>query len=92
MIEIIRHKGLQKFYDTGETKFLPAQYIPKVQRILSALDSAKKPEDVDIPGFHLHLLKGDFKEYFSVSVTANWRIIFRFNGVNVTDVDFLDYH
>lgn len=92
MIEIIRHKGLQKFYDAGETKFLPAQHISKIQRILSVLDTAKKPEDVDIPGFHLHVLKGELKEYYSVSITANWRIIFRFNGINVTDVDYLDYH
>lgn len=92
MIETFRHKGLKKFYEAGETKFLPARQIIRIRRVLSLLDSATKPEDMNIPGFRFHALKGEYKEFYSITVDANWRIIFRFNGKNVCDVDYVDYH
>jgi len=59
---------------------------------LSDLDSANKPSDLDLPGYRLHPLKGSLKDFWSVSVSANWRIIFRFEQENVYDVDLVDYH
>jgi toxin HigB-1 len=92
MIETFHHKGLQRFYESGETKYLPAHQIVRIRRVLTFLDAATKPEDMNIPGFHFHALKGDHKDFYAVSVAANWRIIFRFSGKNVCDVDYVDYH
>jgi len=92
MIESFRHKGLRKFYDEGETRFLPAEEVDKIRRILTYLDAAQKPESMHVPGFHFHPLKGDYKGFYAVTVRANWRIIFRFADGNALDVDYLDYH
>jgi toxin HigB-1 len=64
----------------------------RIRRVLSLLDAAAKPEDMNIPGFRFHALKGEYKEFYSVTVDANWRIIFRFYGKNACDVDYVDYH
>ena len=92
MIESFRHKGLGKFYEEGETRFLPAEQLDKIKRILSALDSAQKPESMNLPGFRFHQLKGNYKGSYSVTVTGNWRIIFKFQDGNAVDVDYKDYH
>ncbi len=64
----------------------------KVGRILARLDEATVPANLDLPGFRLHALKGDLAGYWSVSVSGNWRIVFRFDGVHADDVDLIDYH
>lgn len=64
----------------------------KVRRILSALDAAESPLEMNLPGFRLHRLKGDRKGYWSVTVSGNWRIVFRFEDGNAVDIDLLDYH
>ena len=64
----------------------------KVQRLLTALDQAEAPEDVDLPGYGLHELKGDMKGWWSTSITRNHRIIFRFGRDGVEGVDLVDYH
>jgi len=66
--------------------------VDKFRRILAALDQAERPEDLDLPGYRLHQLKGDRAGSWSVTVRANWRIVFRFEGQDVADVDYLDYH
>ena len=76
MIESFGHKGLRKFYEEGETRFLPAEQLSKIKRMLSALDSAQKPESMNLPGYHFHQLGGKRKGTYSVKVTGNWRITF----------------
>jgi proteic killer suppression protein len=66
--------------------------LPKIENILAVLNRAKRHEDVDLPGFRLHPLRGDMKGLWAVTVRANWRIVFRFDGADVTDVDLVDYH
>lgn len=92
MIKGFRHKGLQRLYEKNERKGLPAASIDKISRILARLDIATNIEHMDIPGLKLHPLKGDLKDFWSVWVTGNWRIVFRFDGANVIDVDLIDYH
>ena len=60
--------------------------------MLSMLDIAETAEDVDVPGWHLHPLSGDLDGYWAIALSANWRIVFRFDGTDVADVDFVDYH
>jgi proteic killer suppression protein len=69
-----------------------AAYADKVERVLARLDVATEPGSMDLPGFRLHPLKGDLAGYWSVSVSGNWRIIFRFDGANACNVDMVDYH
>jgi proteic killer suppression protein len=64
----------------------------KIERILARLDEATKAANMDLPGYRLHPLKGRLAGYWSVSVSGNWRIVFRFEGANVCDVDLVDYH
>ena len=68
------------------------EHVAKITTILARLDVAMQPEDMDVVGLRFHALKGDLAGFWSVTVRANWRIIFRFEGVNATDVDYLDYH
>jgi toxin HigB-1 len=63
-----------------------------VQEILTVLDDALSPQELNLPGYHLHPLKGDMKGFWSVTVRANWRIIFRFEGNDAFDVELIDYH
>lgn len=79
-------------YDRDDAGKLSAQLLPKIQRILTALDVATKPADLNLPAYRLHPLKGDYAGYYSVSVSGNWRIVFRFDGEAPTDVDLVDYH
>jgi proteic killer suppression protein len=71
---------------------LQAEHAPKLRRILSALDVAVGPSDLDIPGFRLHLLKGRLRGHWSIWVSGNWRVTFRFIDSDVEFVDYLDYH
>jgi proteic killer suppression protein len=66
--------------------------VDTVQEILTVLDDATTPQELDLPGYRLHPLKGDLKGFWSVTVRANWRIIFRFRGVDAFDVELIDYH
>lgn len=91
MIRNFRHKGLKRLYHKGDASGLPAQLLPKLRVILAGLDAAEQPQDMDLPGYALHPLKGDLKGFWAVKVTGNWRVIFRFDG-EAEDVDFIDYH
>jgi proteic killer suppression protein len=88
----IKHTKLRKFWETGQAKGLNAAWIDKIRRILFALEYAAIPSDMDFPGFRLHSLIGEKNEFYAVSVTKNWRIIFRFEDGNTTDIDMIDYH
>jgi len=68
------------------------QHLDKIARMLARLDVATRPEQLDLPGFRLHPLKGELAGYWSITVRANWRIIFRFEEGDATDVDLVDYH
>lgn len=92
MIESFRHKGLKQFYEKNNRGGLPTDQIAKIKRILSSLDAAETPEELDLPTFHFHPLIGDRKGYYSVTVRANWRITFKFEHGKALDVNFEDYH
>lgn len=92
MIVSFRHKGLQIFYETGSTRGINAAHASKLARILSALDVAISPADMNLPAYRLHPLKGELSGFWSIWVNGNWRVIFRFDGLDVELVDYLDYH
>jgi len=92
MIGSFRHKGLKALYEGKRSAKVVRSHVPKLERILSALDEATGPHEMDIPGFRLHPLKGRGKGFFSVWVSGNWRVTFRFEGVDAVDVNYVDYH
>ena len=92
MIMTFKHKGLEKFYTSGNTKGVQAKHAKKLRMQLAALESALSIEDLDIPGYRLHQLKGDRKGIWSISVSGNWRITFEFTDGNVYIVNYEDYH
>lgn len=92
MIVGFRYKGLKLLYEKGNRRRVPSEYAAKVERILARLDEAVEPANMDLPGFRLHPLKGDLAGFWSVSVSGNWRVVFRFDDVHFRDVDLIDYH
>jgi proteic killer suppression protein len=92
MIVGFRHRGLRLLFEKGDRRRVLSEHVDKIERILARPDEATEPRNMDLPGFRLHLLKGSLAGYWSVSVSGNWRIIFRFDGANVCDVDLVDYH
>ena len=92
MIISIRHKGLRRLYETDDPRGVMADHADKLRRILARLDAAREAADMDLPGYRLHSLKGNKSGYFAVSVNGNWRITFRFERDNATDIDYIDYH
>lgn len=92
MIKSFTHKELATFYGTGSVKGVVPQHARKLRLILTTLDDAATPADVDLPAFGLHPLKGELAGMFSVKVNGNWRVIFAFDGEDVILVDYLDYH
>lgn len=92
MIERFRHKGLKRLFQQGDAKGISPELIEKLENILFVLNRARRPEDMHLPGFGLHRLKGDLKGFWSVTVRANWRVIFRFEEGDAHDVELIDYH
>ena len=92
MIQGFRHKGLKRLFEDGQTKRVRPDHLEKIENILAVLNRAGEPEDMNLPGFHLPPLKGDLKGFWSVTVRANWRIIFGFQEGDAYDVDLVDYH
>jgi proteic killer suppression protein len=92
MIKSFAHKGLSTFYRTGSAKGIVPQHARRLRLILATLDDAVAPEDVDLPAFGFHSLKGDMAGMHSVRVNGNWRVIFAFDDEDVILVDYLDYH
>ncbi|MCF8189589.1 MAG: type II toxin-antitoxin system RelE/ParE family toxin, partial [Sulfuritalea sp.] len=71
---------------------IPAQFAPKIERILDRLDASKEPDDMSLPGYKFHALKGERKGEYAVSVSGNWRITFDFDGQDAINVNLEDYH
>ncbi len=93
MIRTFRHKGLRRLFENGDLRGVPAQSAAKLRRMLAQLHVSESPDDMDgMPGWRLHPLKADRAGQWSVTVTGNWRIVFRFEGKNAVDVDLIDYH
>lgn len=92
MIRSFAHKGLEKFYRTGNISGIKAVHAKKLRLILTLLDAATDAKGMDAPGLGLHRLKGDKKDIWAVTVQANWRITFRFTAGNAEVVNYEDYH
>lgn len=92
MIKPFRHKGLRRFFETGSTSGIQAAHAKRLRMLLVALETAQTIDDMDIPGFRLHPLKGDLDGRWSVSVSGNWRMTFEFRDGNAYIVDYEDYH
>jgi len=92
MIQSIRHKGLRRLSEEDDPRGVAAEHATKLRDILARLDAAGRVEDLDLPGFRLHALKGNWKGFWAVVVRANWRVVFRFVEGDALDVDYLDYH
>jgi proteic killer suppression protein len=92
MIQSFRHRGLRRLFHDGDRSRVRPDQVAKNERILARLDEAAEPEHMALPGFRLHALRGDLAGFWAVSVSANWRIVFRFDGPHAYDVDLLDYH
>ena len=92
MIRNFRHKGLRLLFEKGDRSKLSAQDVERIENVLLVLNQAQTPEEMDLPGFRLHPLKGDRKGFWAVTVRANWRIVFRIVDGQACDVDLVDYH
>lgn len=91
-INSFKHKGLQKFFETGSKARIKTVHAKKIALILDQLDAAHDIRDMQYPGSDFHKLQGKLKAFYSVHVSGNWVIIFRFEGNNAYDVNYLDYH
>lgn len=91
MIVSFRNKGLERFAAKGDASRLSVQNIRRVERILAQLSVAIRPEEMNVPGWRFHLLKGDQAGRYAVDASGNWRITFGWNGQDAVDVDLEDY-
>jgi len=89
MIKSFRHKGLQRFFETGVRAGIQSAHASRLRLQLAALDQARKPADMGATNWRLHPLKGDLKRHWSVWVSGNWRLTFKFEG---EDAVLVDYH
>ena len=92
MIRSFRHRGLRRVYERDDPNRIGADQVGRITLALADLDAASKPSDIDLPGYRLHPLRGDLKGLWSISISGNWRITFRFADGDVYDVDLVDYH
>ncbi len=92
MIKSFKHKGLKKYYDFGKISGIQADHRKKLKFQLIAIDTATNIDDIDLPGFDLHSLKGSRKEIWSIKVNGNWRVTFKFEDGDAYILDYEDYH
>ncbi|MDP1648538.1 MAG: type II toxin-antitoxin system RelE/ParE family toxin [Rubrivivax sp.] len=92
MIRSFRHKGLARFFSKSDHRGIPAQFAPRLARLLDRLDASVTAQDMDLPGYRWHPLKGDRTGEFAVTVSGNWRLTFAFDGEDAVNVDLEDYH
>jgi len=92
MIRSFRHKGLRRFHETGNAAGIQADHKQRLHMLLAALDTATVIEDMDIPGFRLHPLKGRRQRLWAITVNKNWRLTFSFENGDVYVADYEDYH
>jgi len=92
MILRFRHRGLERLHWRGDTSGVSGQHVKRLRSVLAALETAAVPSDMALPGARPHPLHGDRAGQWSVSISGNWRVVFEFEGRNVTNVDLVDYH
>ena len=92
MIQSFWHKGLRKFFESGSAAGVQPHHAKRLRVMLAALDTAQSIDDMDIPGFRLHPLKGEERGRWSVWVNGNWRMTFEFEDGHVRVLDYEDYH
>jgi proteic killer suppression protein len=92
VIKSFKHKGLQRFYEKGNMSGVQTEHEKRLRMQLAALDTAQTLEDMNIPGFRLHPLKGDRKGLWAITVNKNWRLVFKFENGHVYEVNYEDYH
>ena len=92
MIRSFKHRGLKRLYERGDRSHIRADLADRVEEILTVLDAAAEPKALAVPGYRLHPLKGKLRGFWSVTVRANWRIIFRYEEGHAFDVELTDYH
>jgi toxin HigB-1 len=92
MIRSFKHRGLKRLYERDDRSGIRPDLLANVEDVLARLDEAETPQALTLPGYRLHRLKGELQGFWSVTVRANWRIIFRFEGVDAFDVELTDYH
>jgi toxin HigB-1 len=92
VIRSFHHRGLKRLFERDDRSGIRPDLVDTVQEILTVLDDAATPRELNLPGYRLHPLKGDLKGVWSVTVRANWRIVFRFEGTDAFDVELIDYH
>jgi proteic killer suppression protein len=92
VIRSFRHRGLKALYEGRSERRVATDHVERLRDILAVLDRSRRSDDVNLPGFRLHPLKGGLRGYWAVSVSGNWRVTFRFEDGDVVDVDYIDYH
>ena len=92
MILAFRHKGLEALFTEGTLRGIRPEHGRRLRLILGRLHAATNPQDMGLPGLRLHALKGELAGFHAVSISGNWRVVFRFKGKDAVDVDYLDYH
>ena len=92
MIRSFRHKGLEKFFETGSKAGIRPDHAARLRLQLGRLDSASVPEDMNLPGWRFHELEGKLQGRYAVTVNKNWRLTFSFEGADAILVDYQDYH
>ena len=92
MIQSFRHEGLRRFFESGSASGIQPHHAKRLRMLLAALDTAQTIEDMDIPGFRLHPLKGEERGRWSVWVNGNWRVTFEFKDGHAYVLDYEDYH
>jgi len=92
VIKTFRHKGLERFFHAGSKAGIQPTHAARLRLQLARLDAASGPEDMNLPGWKFHALKGDLAGHFAVTVNKNWRLTFTFEGEDAILVDYQDYH
>ncbi len=91
-IQGFRHKGLERFFTTGDKSGIQANHADRLRLILGRLNASSSPRDMSLPGLELHQLRGPRKGTWAVKVSGNWRVMFAFTGKDADRVDYEDYH
>ena len=92
MIQTVHHRGLKRAYERGDFSRVHPEQAKRIAIALADLDSARSLTDLNLPGYRLHRLRGKLKGLWSITISANWRIVFRFEGGDVYDINLIDYH
>lgn len=92
MIRRFRHRGLERFFQNGDTSGITSQHAARLRRLLTSLNTSTGPAGMNLPGYRLHRLRAEREGQWAVSLSGNWRIVFEFEDDDATNVDLVDYH